>query len=195
MRDPVLYSQKYTNGLTNIVFHFLPGTHNTSQTWHVDSSRNVTFVGGLGIGEEDQGPRNVVDVVCEDGFTGLSLLNVSDSQFVTIESITFSRCEHTNTLGFHLSGSITVYDAVIRYSNVGLYTLSCENITVIHSEFAYCDTGLYMSEYLGDSFVITKTGLQTNYSIINCTIITRNQSSEGMLIEFYANVDINIDKV
>ena len=40
------YAREYTNELSNVVFWFLPGTHNVSRDWKTSNSRNITLLGG-----------------------------------------------------------------------------------------------------------------------------------------------------
>ena len=64
------YAREYPNELANVVFWFLPGTHNLSRDWKMDNSRNVTFLGGNDLTNTDKTYAGMTKIVCQEFGSG-----------------------------------------------------------------------------------------------------------------------------
>ena len=66
------YARAYTSRLSNVVFYFLPGTHNLTWTWTVILSRNVSLLGGKDFEERDKTSGGMALIVGQERFfTGI----------------------------------------------------------------------------------------------------------------------------
>ena len=62
------YAKEYTNELSNVVFWFLPGTHNLSLEWKMNNSRNISYLGRTDLTNTDN-TSGMTKIVCQ-GFGG-----------------------------------------------------------------------------------------------------------------------------
>ena len=98
------YAREYTNELSNVVFWFLPGTHNLSRDWIMNNSKNITLLGGKDLpnsGKLLEGPTNIV---CQELRSGG--IHVRNSNFTVVENVTIAKC--IQALVFHATVNATV---------------------------------------------------------------------------------------
>ena len=70
------YARNYTNDLSNVVFRFLPGTHNISRIWTMTNSRNVTLLGGNDLTNNDKSSEGMSKIVCQGRSLGEYVLTL-----------------------------------------------------------------------------------------------------------------------
>ena len=108
------YSQKYTTGVSDAIFYFLPGNHTLSQDWNMSHFSNVTLRGRAYSGEHHSIRREEIEIH--------GSVRVNHSVLVVFEKITF---KHTNSglrscLGFNSTVSIAVRNVAISHCSKAL---------------------------------------------------------------------------
>ena len=174
------YAGNYRNKLSNVVFRFLPGTHNLSQTWIIKYSTNVTLLGGNGMTNSNEISGDMTQILCQKKF-GYRGIIVKLSNFIVVENITIRYC--TSALVFDFAGQTTVTNVLITHSFAGLRVYSCQLFTLTKSVFEYCVVGISLNGWLSSE--ISNSQLNNcSFRSIHCALnggsITLNQiTSDG----------------
>ena len=103
------YVGVHTNELSNVVFWFLPGTHNLSQDWTIKNSRNITLLGGKDLTNKYKSSRGNTKIVCQEGFSYLRIY-VSNSNFIVVENVAIANC--FAALAFEATVNIAVRNVI-----------------------------------------------------------------------------------
>ena len=104
------YATVYTNELSNVVFWFLPGTHNLSGTWKMNNSRNISLLGGEDITNSDKtSGGNTSKIVCQELYSGG--INVSNSYLTVVENMAIAYCR--SALVFDTTVNVTARIAIM----------------------------------------------------------------------------------
>ena len=134
------YIKKYTNDLSNVVFWFLPGTHNLSLIWSIKNSRNVTLLGGNNLTNNDKSSEGMSKIVCHGSSPGG--ISVSKSNFTVIENFAIAYC--TYALIFDATVNATVRNVNITHSLLSLEVSECRCFTLTKSSIEFCINGIYV---------------------------------------------------
>ena len=152
------YASVYTNGLSNVVFWFLPGTHNIywEWPWEMSSSRNITLLGGKDLTNSDKTSGGMTKIVCQEGFR-VGGIYVSNSNFTVVENMAIAYCNYA--LVFDATVNATVTNVIITDSYWSLQMFACHLCTITESTFANSSIGIWIE---GSS------SLKVENSIISC---------------------------
>ena len=156
------YSQ-YLFGLSNVIFRFLPGTHNISRTLSMTNCENVTLR-GCANSTGDDGQAKAVIIACEGNFTGRQAIIVGSSKFVSIEGISFTQCEKKWFVKFSSSNDIYVRSVNMSKSRFCLAAFDCRNVSVAFSLFTLCNIGI---------LVYGRSNFELSHSqLVHCFVVT-----------------------
>ena len=148
--------------LANVVFWFLPGTHNLSQTWKIKNSRNVTLLGGNDLTSSDKNSEGMSKILCQEGLRSAGI-SVSKSNFTVVENITIAYCIRSSALVFDAAVNTTVRNVTITRSFGCLEVSSCLRFTLTNSAFEYC--------YSGISLLASWSSEISNSKVSDCLIV------------------------
>ena len=130
------YSQKYTTGLSDAIFYFLPGNHMLSQIWDMYNFNNVTLRGPAYYGEYHGIRRNELEIH--------GSMQVRHSEFVVVENVAFKYSSSSWSLCFVSTVGVTIRNVTISHCNGlgGIMAADCENMTITQSNITECDVGI-----------------------------------------------------
>ena len=153
------YAEKYTNKLSNVVFWFLPGTHNLSQTWQIKNSRNVTLLGGIDLTSSDKSSGGMSKILCQK-LLYVAGIYVRKSNFTVLESITIENC--SSAVLVYEAVDTTVRNVTFTRSITSLQVTSCQRFTITNSKVEYC--------FFGINLLKSSSSEISNSQISNCLI-------------------------
>ena len=168
------YVGKYTNELSNVVFWFLPGTHNLSRTWNLKNSRNVTLLGVDDLANSDKSSGGMPKILCQKGllFGGIS---VSKSNFTVVENIAIAYCAFA--LVFQATVNATVRNVIVTHSFASLQVSTSQRFTLTKSAIEYCFLGIAIGSSSAEisNSQISNCWFMNIQCILNGGSITLNQ--------------------
>ena len=159
------YAGKYTNKLSNVVFWFLPGMHNLSQTWEMKNSRNVVLLGGNNMTNSGKSSGGTSKILCQKGLS--YGIYVSKSNVIVVENITIAHCAFA-ALTFDTAVNATVKNVTITHNVISLQVGLCQRFTLTKSELDYCFFGVFL---LGSSSTEISNSKISNCSLANIACV------------------------
>ena len=156
------YASVYTDELSNVAFWFLPGTHNISQVWKIENSRNITLLGGKQVPNSDISSRGMTEIVCQ-GFI-FQGIHVSNSNTTVVENMTIAHCP--SAVFFDEAINATVRNVMITgSSSVGLRLATCQSFTLTKSTLENCAVGISLEGSSSSELANSQVNNCSSYNI------------------------------